>query len=79
MTGGMTGVGVALALGVGMISETAEGTAVLTGVAGQLPPGVCDAQLSVAAGPLVRAHSGKQVVGVISIYNCILRFDQSYF
>lgn len=40
MTGGMTGVGVDPALGVGMTSETAEGTAVLTDVAGQLPPGV---------------------------------------
>lgn len=36
MTGGMTGVGVDPALGVGMTLETAEGTAVLTGVAGQL-------------------------------------------
>lgn len=68
MTGGMTGVGVAPALGVGMTSETAEGTAVLTGVAGQLPPGVHDAQFNVAAGPLVRAHSGKQVVAMISCF-----------
>lgn len=37
MTEGMTGVGVDPALGVGMTSETAEGTAVLTGVAGPLP------------------------------------------
>ena len=35
MTGGMTGVGVDPALGVGMTSETAEGIAVLKGVAGQ--------------------------------------------
>lgn len=40
MTGEMTEVGVDPGLVVGMTSETADGTVVLTGVAGLLPSGV---------------------------------------
>ena len=39
MTGEMTEVEVAPALVAGMTLETVEGTVVLTGAAGQLPPG----------------------------------------